>query len=150
MIILSRSEWTDLSQRTMNCTYWSHKYMKNDLYVLISWYNHQSILPGRTKDSPDWSIMPWKIDPYVLIGWYDQPYPYWMEGFNSTDHGLSRLVPSVHEKWPIRTDWLIRSAIRTAWKDQGLSRLVHQAMKNRPIRNDRLILAALSVLNGRI
>ena len=98
---------------------------EKDLYVLISWYNHQSILPGRTKDSPDLSIMPCKIDPYVLIGWYDQPYPYWMEAFKSTDNGKSRLDPSVHEKWPICTDRLIRLAIRTAWNDERLSRQVH-------------------------
>ena len=79
---------------------------------------------------------------------YDQPYMYWMKGFNSTDHGLSGMVPTVHKKWPIRTDRLIRSAIRTAWKDQGLSRLVHQVMKNRRKCTDKLIWSALIALNG--
>ena len=144
------TEWKDLTQQTMDCPEWSHYYMKNDPYVLIGWYDQPSVLPERTKDCPYWSFRPWKINPQVLIGWYDQPYPYWMEGFNSTDHELSRLVPSVHEKWPIRTDRLIRSAIRTAWKDQGLSRLVHQAMKNLLIRTDMLIWSALTILNGRV
>ena len=144
------TEWKDLTQQTMDCPDWSQQYMKNDLYVLICWYDQPSVLPRRTKDCLDWSIRPWKIDPYVLIGWNDQPYPNWMEGFNSMDHGLSKLVPSVHENWPIRTNRLKRSAIRTAWVDQGLSGLVHQAMKSRPIRTDRLIISALSVLNRRI
>ena len=150
MISLIRTEWKDLTQQTMDCPDWSHQYMKNDPYVDIGWYDQPYILPGWTNECRDWSIRRWKIDAHVLIGWYDQPYPYWMEWFNSTDHVLSRLVPSVHEKWPIRTDRLIRSAIRTAWMDQGLSRLVDQAMKNRPIRTDRLLWSALSVPDGRI
>ena len=150
MISLNRTERNDLTQLTMACSNWSHQYMKKDPYVHIGWYDQPSVLPGMTKDRPDWSIRPWKINSYVLIGWNDQPHPNWMDGFNSTDHGLSVLVPSVHKKWPLRTDRLIRSAIRTAWKDQGLSRLVHHAMKNWPISTDRLIRSALSVLNGRI
>ena len=150
MISLIRIEWKDSTQRTLDCPEWSHQYMKNDPYVLIGLYDQPSVLPGWTKDCLDWSIRPWKIYPYILIEWYDLPYPYWMEGFNSTDHGLSRLVPSVHEKWPIRVDMMIRLAIRTSWMDKGLSKLVYKAMKNWPIRTDRLIWSALYVLNGKI
>ena len=150
MIRLNRIDWKYLAQWTMDCPDWSHQYLKNDTYVLIGWYDLPSVLPWRSKVCPDWFNMPWKINPYVLIGWYDHFYPYWMEGFNSTDHGLSGCVPSLHEKWPICIDRLIQLAIRTAWKDQGLSRLVHKAMKSRPIHIDRLIWLALSVLNGRI
>ena len=135
---------------TKDCPDWSIRPWKINPYVLIGWYDQPSVLPGRTKDCLDWSIRPWKIDPNVLIGWYDQPYPYWMEGFISMDHGVSGLVPSIHEKVPICTDSLIRSAIHTAWKGQGLSRLVHRAMKKRPIRTDSLMWSALSVLNGSI
>ena len=149
MISLNRTERKDLTQPTMECSNWSHQYMKNDPYVQIWWYDQPSVLPGRTKDYPDLSNKPWKFDPYILIGWYDQLQPYWMERFNSKDHGLSGLVPSVHEKWPIRTDRLIRSAIRTAWKDQELSRLVHQAMKNRLTRTNRMTWSTISILNGR-
>ena len=70
------------------------------------------------QDCPDWSVSPWKSDPYVLMGCSDRAYPSWMEGFSSTDHGLSGLVPSVREKCPVRTDMLIRSAISTVWTDQ--------------------------------
>ena len=132
MISLNHTERKDLTQRTMDCPNWSHQFMKNNPYVQIGWYDQPSVLPGWTKDCPAWSIRRWKNDPNILIGWYDKPYPHWMEGFYSTDHGLSRLVPSVHEKWPIRTNRLIQSAIRTAWKDQGLSRLVSRSWKIDP------------------
>ena len=45
------------------------------------------------------------------------------------DQGLSRLVHQAMKNRLIRTDRLVRSAIRTAWKDQGLSRLGPSAHK---------------------